>query len=328
MPVKHWSRAGLLLSWWCNARCPSCYLSCRPGPAAWAPIESLLDWWAQLIAASPHGCRVHLTGGEPFGNFPLLLELCQRAQRRRLGPLEKIETNAFWAEHEARTADWIGRLDRAGMQRLSISADPYHQQFVPIDRPRRAARIAAELLGPRRVQVRWADWLADGRNTEGLSPRELVDLAGRFESFGRDRHNGRGAEQLAGAVPLKPISALVDRPCSAVLLRGKHVHISPEGLVMPGTCAGILLGRIEPGRSVGQIWRQLDTDHEDRPIVSALARRGPAGLLDRARRSGFAPADGYASRCHLCWQLRKHLAVAGLGGPELGPGRIYEPATT
>ena len=64
------------------------------------PNDFALDAWAGLIAASPHGCRVHLTGGEPFGDFDLLLDLCRQARRRGLGPLEKIETNGGWARDE------------------------------------------------------------------------------------------------------------------------------------------------------------------------------------------------------------------------------------
>ena len=30
MPVKYWSFAGLMLTYWCNARCASCYLRCGP----------------------------------------------------------------------------------------------------------------------------------------------------------------------------------------------------------------------------------------------------------------------------------------------------------
>ena len=44
--------------------------------------------WEGLIEGSPHGCRIHLTGGEPFGGFELLLEICRSARRKGLGPLE------------------------------------------------------------------------------------------------------------------------------------------------------------------------------------------------------------------------------------------------
>ena len=34
MPVKHWTFAGLLLTYWCNARCASCYLCSSPSAGA------------------------------------------------------------------------------------------------------------------------------------------------------------------------------------------------------------------------------------------------------------------------------------------------------
>ncbi len=326
MPVKYWSRAGLMLSWWCNARCPSCYLACSPAHKGWVDPDWLLRVWAGLVAASPHGCRVHLTGGEPFGNFPLLLEICRRARTAGLGPLEKIETNAFWASDDGRTAEWIGLLDRAGMEKLAISADPWHQRFVPIARARSAARIARDILGPDRVQVRWEDWLAEGTDTAGLAGTALEQLARRLGSQGRDRYNGRAAEELAGGVDLKPLSTLADRACNHALLRGKHVHISPEGLVIPGTCAGIVLGRIGPDANVGAIRQGLHDERFPATLAGILAEKGPAGLAEHARPAGFIPRAGYASKCHLCWHVRSWLhRQGGPGCQQLGPDWWYRP---
>ncbi|MHC4561463.1 MAG: hypothetical protein ACYS8X_01680, partial [Planctomycetota bacterium] len=73
MPVKYWSSAGLMLTQWCNASCASCYLGCDPHRRDDMGVEEALALWRQLIAASPHGCRVHLTGGEPFGRWESLI---------------------------------------------------------------------------------------------------------------------------------------------------------------------------------------------------------------------------------------------------------------
>ena len=324
MPVKHWSFAGLMLTYWCNARCASCYLCCGPERAEEMSIDQALGIWRELIRACPHGCRIHLSGGEPFGNWPRLAELCRRAQREGLEPLEKVETNAFWATDRRVVEDRIRALDDAGMVKLSISTDPYHQQYVPIERARLAARTAERILRPERVQVRWRDWLADGFDTGHLAPSERLALFVRYAAGGRDRLNGRAAERLAVQLPAWPVESFAGKPCREALLRSRHVHVGPEGLITPGICAGLVVGRAgDRGEGIAGIWQQLARDHADRAVLSVLARAGPFGLLDAARDSGFAPRPAYAGKCHLCWDVRKHFVAQGLHGDVLEPRWLY-----
>jgi len=330
MPVKHWSFAGLMLTYWCNASCASCYLGCGPRRREEMSVEAALAFWRSLHEAGPHGCRVHLSGGEPFGDWPRLIEICRRAKREGLGPLQKVETNALWATDAAEVRDRLRALDDAGMQKLSISADPYHQQFVPIERCRLAARLAGEVLGPGRVQVRWRDWLADGQDTGELSEADRAGLFARYAAGRRDRHTGRAANLLATGLACKSPDDLADNSCREALLRSRHVHVGPDGSVFPGTCAGILLGSLaglsdgEAAADARQLRLRLADDHAARPIVGTLTRAGPAGLLAEARDSGFRPREAYADKCHLCWEVRKWFVRCGWHGQELGPAGLYQ----
>ena len=322
MPVKHWSFAGLMLTDWCNARCASCYLCCGPDRTGRMGLTEALRYWRGLIEACPHGCRIHLSGGEPFGDWEFLIELCRRAAAEGLGPLEKIETNAFWAGDVRTIADRLHQLDAAGMGKLVISADPYHQQFVPIGNCRLLAATAEEVLGAGRVQVRWRQWLKDGFDTDGLGQAHRRQLFAAYAAGGADRPTGRAAEALAGELPCRPASEFADKPCKEALLRSRHVHVDPGGRLVPGVCAGIVLGDASR-ESIGEIWRRLSRDHASRPIVAALSAGGPAGLLPLAEAAGLTPRQGYAGKCHLCWDVRRHLAGRGLFADELAPGWLY-----
>jgi hypothetical protein len=323
MPVKYWSFAGLMLTEWCNAQCACCYLGCGPGKAEWMTIDDALRLWGELIDASPHGCRAHLTGGEPFGRWELLLEIARCAHAAGLGPLDKVETNGYWATSESVIRERIGALDDAGMQTLGISADPYHQRYVPIDRVRTLARIAREMLGPDRVQVRWNDWLTDGCDTSGMDDAQRTEMLARYLKAGRDRLNGRAAKVLAPLGELKPIETFADQDCRRGLLRGRHVHVFPDGAIMPGVCAGILLGRATLEGSISQAWEELDATFADRPIVGTLASGGPVALMRIAQEHGFVPESAYASKCHLCWTIREFLFSRALFLEELGPSSVY-----
>ena len=322
MPVKYWSFAGLMITYSCNARCASCYLACGPDRREAMPVDSALAVWQGLIAACPHGCRVHISGGEPFLDWPRLIDLCRRGKAMGLGPLEKVETNAFWADSDAIARERCRELDQGGMETLAISADPYHQQFVPLANCRRLAAAAAEVLGAGRVQVRWRDWLESGCDTQDLAPGERAELFARYAQQGRERYNGRAADEIAGFLPIKPVEDLSDSPCSESLLRGRHVHIDADLRVMPGTCAGIVLGRCGP-QTVGEIWQRLNDNFHRRPIVGTLGRLGPAGLVPEAVAAGFTPRQGYAGKCHLCWDIRRFWSRVGGHGDELGPAWLY-----
>jgi len=351
MPVKYWTFAGLLLTYWCNARCASCCLCGAPSAGGDMSVEDALAIWAGLQSASIHGCRIHIGGGEPFGRWPTLIELARRARRQHLGPLEAVETNAFWASDSRTVRDRLAALDEAGMGRLTISADPYHQQFVPMERVRLAARLGREILGPDRVRVRWRDWLAEGFDTDRLTPAERRSAFAAYAQKGRDRPTGRAADELAGLLPLRPAEEYADSACKERLLRSRHVHVDGEGIIFPGTCAGIILGRTRGESSIPKIWQALTArfadisqvtcgrsgrreEAEEIPnagagrlgldVVRTLARLGPVALMAAAERCGYRPRPGgYAGKCHLCWDVRRWLFENGHLVEQLGPQWVY-----
>jgi len=323
MPVKHWSRAGLMLTDWCNATCACCYANCGPAGRTWMPPADAIAIWRSLAEASPHGCRVHLTGGEVFGRFDYLLELCLAARREGLAPLEAIETNGYWAEDAADVRQRLEALDAAGMGRLTVSTDPYHQQYVPIDRVRLLVRIAERILGPDRVRVRFRDWLTDGFDLAEMPQAQAAEVLTRYAAAGRDRLTGRAAEGLDGRMPLKRAAEFDDKPCRERLLRGRHVHIAPTGEVWPATCVGIVVGNALD-RPARDIWADLYARYDRLDVVGELSRRGPVGLLAAAEACGFIPRpEGYAGKCQLCFHLRRRLHRRGVYAAALGPANVY-----
>jgi hypothetical protein len=102
--------------------------------------------------------------------------------------------------------------------------------------------------------------------------------------------------------------------------------VDPGGLIMPGTCAGIVLGRCG-ARTPADVWRELDAGLTARPVVAALAEGGPAALLAEAVAAGMTPREGYAGKCHLCWDVRRFLARGGLHADEIAPQWMYQDAS-
>ena len=295
-------------------------------------VDVAVRIWDQLRETSPHGCRVHITGGEVFGNWELLIEILTRAQSEGLTPLDKVETNAFWATDDAIIRERIEALDAAGMRKLGISTDPFHQQFVPIENPRRLARVATKMLGADRVQIRWEDFLDNPFDFDrdscipALGQNFCKDALVSWISAKHERLTGRAGEILAPYLSLHPVESFAGQNCREGLMRGRHVHIFPQGHVFPGVCAGIVLGNATE-MSIPEIREKVKSNYSDRVVLGSLVRGGPVELLDVAKSFGFEPQSTYAGKCHLCWKIRKFLVSQGLLSDELGPKEMYENAT-
>jgi MoaA/NifB/PqqE/SkfB family radical SAM enzyme len=112
--------AGLFLSYKCTSRCRHCLYACSPGwKADWLSAQDAELVLAQLArslrgAGSAYGAvgvneGLHFTGGEPFLNFDLLLQVTEIA--RRLGLRATfVETNCAWCTSDGLTKDRLIRL--------------------------------------------------------------------------------------------------------------------------------------------------------------------------------------------------------------------------
>jgi len=333
---KLWRSAGLMLTYQCNAACEFCYYHCSPRKGGLMPVETCLGAWRSLQVLAGTEAKIHLTGGEPFLYWEHLVEILQEGKRQVLGPVDLVETNGFWATEEQLVADRLNTLIELGVQRLKISIDPFHQEYVDIEPARRLAEAAKKTWGPDRVLVRWEKYLAhlkseisDTRATQ----RERVYLeAYRDYPF---RLTGRAAERLAQLVmddrarivgkesPDSAVhhpSSIIHRPCLPGFLGAKGVHIDPYGNVFSGVCSGIILGNIRQ-TPLEEIWRTFHPQHTK--FIGTLCEKGPHGLLEEARAIGYRELPAYASKCHLCTHLRQFFFEKGLYPTVLGPADCY-----
>jgi len=321
--------AGLLVTRACPARCRHCYVGAGPEHSEWMTFEAATAHLASLSRMGVSASSIHIGGGEPFADpptgqagFDRLRAIVRAARTVGLAGIGYIETNGFWADSADLVRNRLAALASDGMQQLSISADPYHQEFVPPERIRLLYETAREVLGPQGVRVRRWKWLHAAQDVSALPEPARLDL---FRSFLRrypERMTGRAAEHLAPLADRFPIDALPCDPCRRPLLESAHIHIDPEGWVYPGTCAGLVLGRVTPARPLDlllETWRPAAS-----PLLARLAEGGPRRLLEEAARHGFRPdPQGYAGPCHLCWWLRKTLVRSGAEVESLQPPTLY-----
>ena len=328
--LRVWTYAGFMVTYWCNARCAFCYVHSAPNRGGDMPQDEALAMWRGLDQlAAEHGktMRIHLAGGEPFGDWPRLLSLIRAARDAGLTPLEKVETNAYWATQDGLTRARFEQLDALGMEKLIVSSDVYHQEFIPFERVERCVRIAREVLGRGRVRVRWWDFFNDPldlRKATAEDKRQAYYLAMKKHW---DRLTGRAAEMLGDLVTRHPAEHFANEKCPKEILHSDHVHIGPEGHVFPGVCAGIIMATVN-GRSMVDVWEDLHANWPQNPVLDAVVTGGSYELMQRAKAFGYVEREsGYASKCHLCTDVRQFLFERGIWPEAVGPKACYADET-
>ena len=317
---KLWRNAGLLLTYKCNASCEFCYYNCSPKQVGLMPVEMAINAWRSLKELAGDSAKIHITGGEPFLYWKHLVQIMQEAIKHKLGPLDLIETNGFWAVNEKIINQRLRTLDELGMRRFKISCDPFHQEYVDIEPVRRLAKTAQELLGADRVLVRWEKYLETPVEMKNIDNAErdkryveaLADYPCRF--------TGASAGHIAELVAKDTVEQISKTNCCSAFLGAKGVHIDPYGNVFSGTCSGIIVGNVTE-RPLDEIWQNWQPQKDK--LVKILFDSGPAGLLDEAVKLGYETAKFYAAKCHLCTSIRQFFLDRGLYKSTIGPAQCY-----
>jgi hypothetical protein len=269
------------------------------------------------LGADPAG--VHIGGGEPFGDYPLLVSIVRAAREAGLAALGYVETNGYWAADAATVRARLLELRDAGMMQISISADVFHQVYVDpacVARLWETARVTLGDGGLRARRWRFLQAPQDLRQADESARRAAyrAALAARGE-----RMTGRAARELAPLLPRRPPESFSGDSCGRALRESGHVHIDHHGNVFPGTCAGLVLGRASARRPLDEVLAG-----PRRLIWRTLVEGGPWALARLAEDEGFQlDPRGYADKCHLCTAVRTHLASRRRHGDELGPPELY-----
>jgi organic radical activating enzyme len=329
--LKLWSSAGLMLTYKCNCVCEFCYYNCCPDKGGLMPVDTAISAWRSLKILAGDGAKIHITGGEPFLYWEHLLEILKEGQRQNLGQVDLIETNGFWATSEKIVRQRLEKLDELGMNRFKVSTDPFHQEYVDIGPVRRLAEMAAEILGPERVLVRWQKYLENPIDMKSLSPAKLeqqyINAVKEYPCRFTGRAAGRLAKLAACSINEQRASSIEYRDnCKADFLSAKGVHIDPFGNVFSGTCSGIIVGNVNQ-TPLENIWKQFDPcrggSRTTPTLIGILFEKGPSGLLAEAEKQGYRRLEFYAGKCHLCTSIRQFFLRNGLEKPVVGPAECY-----
>jgi MoaA/NifB/PqqE/SkfB family radical SAM enzyme len=318
--LKRWKYAGLMLTYQCSAACRFCYYYCSPQAKGLMPLDTAIRSWQGLVRIAGNRARVHITGGEPFLYFDRMAQICKTAQQLGLSPVDSIETNADVWENAAELADKLRFLDACGLNRVKVSWDVFHEEFVDVEKVRQFVRISRQILGPDRVLVRWEKHLTNPSGIRGLSENEK--RAALLQALASDpcRFTGRAARELASWVAGDQPEVFRSQCCRNALLGAKGVHIDPYGNVFNGQCSGMIVGNVNR-TALDALWTSFEPDRKD--FWRTLYEKGPWGLLKSGPCRDFHLSKAYASKCHLCSDIRRFFFDKGNDSMIIGPKDCY-----
>jgi hypothetical protein len=305
--------------------------ACSPGWSSdWiseSQLKTFLGLLAPGILPSPLGPRsigvnhgVHFTGGEPFLNFPLLLEAVKAARDLSI-PSVFAETNCFWCKSDPDTKALLNQLRENGMCGILISVNPFILEYVPFERTERAVRLSAEVFGRNALvyqQVFYNQFRA--LRIKGTLPFEkyLNMTSPKSLSHAEILPMGRLPYRHAGLYDRHPARDLFQASCAEELTCNWHIHIDNYSSYVPGYCGGISLG---DAGELDDLCKGFET--EGQKVIRALAH-GLGELWDLGRSFGYCElAQGYISKCHLCVDIRRHLVSVTEEFKELAPREFY-----
>lgn len=318
---------GIIMTYKCQAKCRHCLYCCGPEwrdamdiETARAALQATLCW--------DHRYQVHLTGGEPFLYFSLLLAATEMGAR--LGISCYLETNAGWCKDMEQSVEKFTALRDAGLQAVLISCSPFHAERIPLARTWTGIQAAIAVFGSSRVIV----YLSHSANQIAqFGLEEPVPLTRYEDELGlpQARHilwddygiipGGRAGYALARYASHSPARALRGLSCAGELLYAPHSHLDLYGNYIPGFCGGLTLGS---WRDMSQL-RATYRARQYPPLIEILIRAGAYGLYEFAcaEYDYIERAEGYAGKCHLCVDVRRYL-VKHADFAELHPREFYE----
>ncbi len=322
MKITHLGDGGIIPVYRCTAACRHCLYGCsnRMNDHYITPQEAE-DLCGQLVEL---GCRsVHIGGGEPFINLEALTYLVSCIRRHNL-ELSYIETNASWCAPSFYDDDLKNRLKKlkqSGADCLLISVDPFHVEFIPLERPLRLAGLCEE------VEMNFFIWrqeyvkkLSVLEPSRKYSRQELEMILGEdyiantAKGYGITP-NGRALNIFREEAKRVPLSDILRSGSCREITNVNHYHADFDGYLIPPGCTGI-------GVPLSELKSGIDNDRF--PVFTRLASGGVRELYEYACGYGFAPnEDGYTHKCELCYDCRRFL-IKTHASEDIRPADYYE----
>lgn len=277
----------------CNISCSHCSVASSPSLKD-QPSDGELERYVEESIRS--GVRaIQFTGGEPLLREDLLLRLLANASAK--GVTASVTSNGSWGETFPVARRKLRRLLSAGMKQLTISYDPFHEKFLPIERIEHIARAAQGEAFTFQVNVTRL------RGDEGLT-----GIVHRLESFHSVELRIYDVQRVGRA--LKFDTDTFRRNLEGFCNACERATISDDGRLMACNGPSYFSKTSSPlivGSMADSSMEDLLDRHANDDILEAIRVQGPLylkRLIDREK-GGETTSDetNFTGLCDLCLHL-------------------------
>jgi hypothetical protein len=321
--INRLDSGGLITNYYCTSRCRHCLYGCSP------------SWDKQYIDAETTeknirkikslACRsIHIGGGEPFLNLNGLKAVVEAVNALGVH-IEYVETNSSWYKDRDSTCQILSSLKESGLSTLLISISPFHNEHIPF------YKVKGVIEACRTVNMNIFPWIMDfygdidafddkhKHSIEEYTNRYGSEYLGELPSRYWIHFGGRALKTFSNILRMMPYQEILSSNQGGCFELGNvsHFHFDLFGNYIPGLCSGLSIHRDDLGHEVSP---------EKYALLHTLYFKGITGVFDLiSAEHGFKPSERYLSKCHLCFDLRRHL-VLEWGAPyaELQPLAFYE----
>ncbi|HYP09817.1 MAG TPA: radical SAM/SPASM domain-containing protein, partial [Bryobacteraceae bacterium] len=291
---------GLLYTRTCPLACAHCIIESSPR----ATDKMRFGAAAELLPAiARHTTRICFTGGEPLLYFNEILALVKAA--KHLGLTTSVVSGAGWVRQARVAEERISRLRDAGLDKLCVSADRYHEVYSPPER----AHLLIDIARRAGIDVIVRGVIAANQNScqekARFAPGDVVYDPVPLVRLGAAR-----------SLPEEHFQ-YTERPPSGRCKVALSPVVEPDGNVF-ACCGPSRYARKSSPLALGNINHEsLDTilsrGAQD-PILKALTLIGPYGLLELLEKhpatEQLVPMRrGYTGMCELCLDMTDSLEV-------------------
>ena len=182
--LKNLEKIEFVVTYACTGRCKHCsegdHASCgkRIDPTVAADA-------VRKIAAEYDIKTVMTFGGEPL-LYPEAVYAVMDAAKELNTPKRQVITNGYFSKDATKIAEVAARLAECGVNDLLLSADAFHQEFIPLETVRMFALEAKRAGVPIRIQPAWLV-SKDDENSYNVRTKEIL---AEFSALGFDESDG------------------------------------------------------------------------------------------------------------------------------------------
>jgi len=297
-------KLALLITARCNASCTHCSTSCGPHRREHLSREHifrLIDQAAELDRSQK--LRILISGGEPFLDFDLLLEVVRHARAKRA--TVTCVTNAYWATSLEKARMLLLELKEAGLRSFAISTSRFHQEFIKKQRVERALQASREVGLP--CTLKYVRTRADALDPGGVRSWACAAGARDVQDFPLLPHLRSGASET-DADYIRD-AGMPTGPCPAAILT-----VREDGRAFTCCTPGSFTDLLGLGNATSGSLQDVHTRFHVGGIQQILRRSGPAEFVEaiRARAQSGRLRPSYASVCDLCTHIASDPVLAAI----------------